>query len=170
MGICIRRRRGISRNRTTGIHIIDALQGQSDKGDQRVYQDKNSADVFDMRNKALQRLAADNPIACAAIFEHITENVRTCVLTNIAIVNRVCEAGGSRDIRIVTNVTVNELHVGYRQRLRVDTNQTRTWREGKTGIRKNRDARTTRRRASASTQYRQWHRSRAGKHTDTASV
>ena len=108
MGICIRRQRGISRNRTTGIHIIDALQGQSDKGDQRVYQDKNSADVFDMRNKALQRLAADNPIACAAIFEHITENVRTCVLTNIAIVNRVCEAGGSRDIRIVTNVTVNE--------------------------------------------------------------
>ena len=59
---------------------IDALQGQSDKGDQRVYQDKDSGDVFDMRNKALQQLAADNPIACAAIFEHITENVRENLL------------------------------------------------------------------------------------------
>ena len=108
MGICIRRRRGISRNRTTGIHIIDALQGQSDKGDQRVYQDKNSADVFDMRNKALQRLAADNPIACAAIFEHITENVRTCVLTNIAIESAklvAVEISGSSPTSQSTNCT-----------------------------------------------------------------
>ena len=124
MGICIRRQRGISRNRTTGIHIIDALQGQSDKGDQRVYQDKNSADVFDMRNKALQRLAADNPIACAAIFEHITENVRTCVLTNIAIESAklvAVEISGSSPTSQST-----KLHVGYRHRLRVETNQTRT--------------------------------------------
>ena len=69
---------------TVPLEYLRALQGQSNRNDQRVCKGKegeNDVVLLDMRDRAVQRLlAANNPIACAAIFEHITENVRENLL------------------------------------------------------------------------------------------
>ena len=50
---------------TVHIEFIRALQGQSNKDNHRVGTAQDNEDLFDMRDKAVQRIAAKNSIAHA---------------------------------------------------------------------------------------------------------